>query len=37
VRGYNWLGRRNKTVMEAVRAFSSDLHSVLLASANKKA
>ena len=37
VLGYNWLVRRNKTVMEAVRAFSSDLHSVLLASANKKA
>jgi biopolymer transport protein ExbB len=30
VLGYNWLVRRNKAAMEAVRAFSSDLHSVLL-------
>jgi biopolymer transport protein ExbB len=30
VMGYNWLVRRNKTVMERVRAFSGDLHSVLL-------
>jgi biopolymer transport protein ExbB len=29
--GYNWLIRRNKTVMEKVRAFSGDLHNVLLA------
>ena len=35
VLGYNWLVRRNKGVMEEVRAFGSDLHSVLLASAGK--
>ena len=33
VLGYNWLVRRNKSVMEAVHAFGSDLHAVLLASA----
>jgi biopolymer transport protein ExbB len=31
VMGYNWLIRRNKMVMERVRAFSGDLHNVLLA------
>jgi biopolymer transport protein ExbB len=31
VMGYNWLIRRNKTAMERVRAFSGDLHNVLLA------
>jgi biopolymer transport protein ExbB len=31
VMGYNWLIRRNKTAMEQVRSFGSDLHSVLLA------
>jgi biopolymer transport protein ExbB len=31
VMGYNWLVRRNKTVMERVRAFAGDLHNVLLA------
>ena len=30
VMGYNWLVRRNKAAMEKVRAFSADLHSVLL-------
>ncbi len=30
VLGYNWLVRRNKSGMERVRAFGSDLHSVLL-------
>ncbi len=30
VLGYNWLVRRNKVAMEQVRAFSSDLHSVLI-------
>ena len=30
VLGYNWLVRRNKSAMERVRAFGSDLHSVLL-------
>lgn len=33
VMGYNWLVRRNKAGMEAVRAFSADLHSVLLSGA----
>ncbi|MGH6610524.1 MAG: MotA/TolQ/ExbB proton channel family protein, partial [Burkholderiaceae bacterium] len=32
VLGYNWLVRRNKSAMEQVRAFSLDLHSVLLGS-----
>ena len=31
VMGYNWLVRRNKVTMEKVRAFSGDLHNVLLA------
>ncbi len=31
VMGYNWLIRRNKTVMEKVRSFSGDVHNVLLA------
>ncbi len=30
VMGYNWLIRRNKSAMERVRAFSGDLHNVLL-------
>jgi len=30
VLGYNWLVRRNKSVMEDVRGFSSDLHATLL-------
>jgi biopolymer transport protein ExbB len=30
VMGYNWLVRRNKTAVEAVRSFGDDLHSVLL-------
>ena len=30
VLGYNWLVRRNKSSMEKVRYFSSDLHSVLV-------
>ncbi len=33
VMGYNWLVRRNKGGMERIRAFSSDLHSVLLSGA----
>ena len=33
VLGYNWLVRRNKNVMDEVRAFGSDLHSVLLSGA----
>jgi biopolymer transport protein ExbB len=32
VMGYNWLIRRNKTVMEKVRTFSGDVHNVLLSS-----
>jgi biopolymer transport protein ExbB len=30
VLGYNWLVRRNKVTMEAVRSFASDLHGVLM-------
>jgi biopolymer transport protein ExbB len=30
VLGYNWLVRRNKLAVEAVRGFASDLHSVLV-------
>ena len=40
VLGYNFLVRRNKSAMEDVRAFSADLHSVLLSgamSSSKKA
>lgn len=36
VLGYNFIVRKNKLVMDDVRAFGSDLHSVLLASANSK-
>jgi biopolymer transport protein ExbB len=32
VLGYNWLVRRNKVTMEAVRGFSADLHGVLMGS-----
>ena len=35
VLGYNWLVRRNKAVMDEVRAFSQDLHSVVLGTVNK--
>jgi biopolymer transport protein ExbB len=31
VLGYDWLVRRNKVAMDTVRAFGSDLHTVLLA------
>jgi biopolymer transport protein ExbB len=31
VMGYNWLIRRNKSAMERVRAFGSDVHNVLIA------
>ena len=31
VLGYNWLVRRNRVAMDTVRAFGSDLHTVLLA------
>jgi biopolymer transport protein ExbB len=30
VLGYNWLVRRNKSAMEQVRAFSQDLHMILI-------
>ena len=33
VLGYNWLVRRNKSAMERVRAFSSDLQSILISEA----
>jgi biopolymer transport protein ExbB len=36
VLGYNWLVRRNKATMDNVREFGSDLHSVLLASQQKR-
>jgi biopolymer transport protein ExbB len=35
VLAYNWLVRRNKAVMDEVRAFSSDLHAVVLSTVNK--
>jgi biopolymer transport protein ExbB len=35
VLGYNWLVRRNKTSMDSVRAFGSNLHTALLQQANK--
>ena len=35
VLGYNWLVRRNKVAMEQVRAFSADLHMVLMSGAAK--
>jgi biopolymer transport protein ExbB len=37
VLGYNWLVRRNKVAMDTVRAFGSDLHTVLLASGTRGA
>jgi biopolymer transport protein ExbB len=37
VLGYNWLVRRNKVAMEHLRAFSADLHMVLVSGAGKKA
>jgi len=36
VLGYNWLVRRNKVAMDTVRAFGSDLHTVLLASGTRE-
>jgi biopolymer transport protein ExbB len=33
VLGYNWLVRRNKSVMEDIRSFSADVHSVLISGA----
>jgi biopolymer transport protein ExbB len=37
VLGYNWLVRRNKVAMDTVRAFGSDLHTVLLATGGARA
>ena len=37
VLAYNWLVRRNKGVMDDVRAFGGDLHAVILGSVAKKA
>jgi len=37
VLGYNYLLRRNKSVMEDIRAFGADLHSVVLSGAMSKA
>ncbi len=37
VLGYNFIVRRNKTTMDRIRNFGSDLHSVLLGSHNAKA
>ncbi len=37
VLGYNWLVRRNKVAMDTVRAFGSDLHTVLLAAGGRRA
>jgi biopolymer transport protein ExbB len=36
VLSYNWLVRRNKVCMEKIRAFSADLHGVLISQASKK-
>ena len=36
VLSYNWLVRRNKVAMEKIRAFSADLHSVLMSQGGKK-
>ncbi len=36
VLSYTWLVRRNKVAMEKVRAFSADLHSVLMSAGSKK-
>jgi biopolymer transport protein ExbB len=35
VLGYNFLVRRNKSVMERVRAFGAQLHTVLLAGSRR--
>jgi biopolymer transport protein ExbB len=37
VLGYNFLVRRNKSVMERVRAFGAQLHTVLLAGSRRPA
>lgn len=35
VLGYNWLVRRNKVTMDAVRGFGADLHGVLMGAKNR--
>ena len=35
VLAYNWLVRRNKAVMDDVRAFGQDLHAVILGTVSK--
>ena len=37
VMGYNWLVRRNKVLMETVRAFGADVHAVLLGKSGEPA
>ena len=37
VMGYNWLVRRNKVLMETVRAFGADVHAVLLGKSGEAA
>ena len=37
VLGYNWLVRRNRVAMDTVRAFGSDLHTVVLANNARRA
>jgi biopolymer transport protein ExbB len=37
VLAYNWLVRRNKLVMEKVRTFSANLHSMLMSGARDAA
>lgn len=37
VLGYNWLVRRNKVLMETVRAFGADVHAVLLGKSGEAA
>ncbi len=37
VMGYNWLLRRNKLVMDSVRAFGADVHGVLMGKSSAKA
>ena len=37
VMGYNWLVRRNKVLMETVRAFGGDVHAVLLGKSGEAA
>ena len=37
VLGYNWLVRRNKVAMEKIRAFSADIHAILMGGSGKAA